>query len=265
MDWDLCPHYHWLAHVERVAPDYSDEYSCYGTAVHNCVEKMLNDEYQARQSGGVWEYSDEYRKECQNEFISLVRSEVNLPAVRFDLIDRMVAGLPKTLPKAVPFFKESFGDDYTLVETEMLLYEPIEGFEKKFKGYIDVVIVDAEGVAHIVDLKTSANGWAPRFQSQKRKVYQLTLYNKFLMEKIELSREDVECHFVLFCWGLGKMQQVDVSNGARREKNAMEMLELALSAIRAGKHPKNYISCEKHYRGTCSMKGTRWCPVREVK
>ena len=40
-DWAHCPHYHKKAWVEKVAPFEGNEYTAFGTAIHDVCEKKL--------------------------------------------------------------------------------------------------------------------------------------------------------------------------------------------------------------------------------
>ena len=40
-DWVLCPHYHKKSWIERVAPFEGNEYTAFGTAIHDVCEKKL--------------------------------------------------------------------------------------------------------------------------------------------------------------------------------------------------------------------------------
>ena len=40
-DWAMCPHYHKKAWIERVAPFEGNEYTAFGSAIHDVCEKKL--------------------------------------------------------------------------------------------------------------------------------------------------------------------------------------------------------------------------------
>ena len=40
-DWALCPHYHKKAWIEKVAPFEGNEYTAFGSAIHDVCEKKL--------------------------------------------------------------------------------------------------------------------------------------------------------------------------------------------------------------------------------
>ena len=40
-DWAHCPHYHKKAWVEKVAPFEGNEYTAFGSAIHDVCEKKL--------------------------------------------------------------------------------------------------------------------------------------------------------------------------------------------------------------------------------
>ena len=75
-----------------------------------------------------------------------------------------------------------------LYDIEFKLEEPIKGCDRKFLGYIDLILYDPEkDIYHILDLKTSSWGWNKQQLSDTLKLYQVILYKKFFCEKMNID------------------------------------------------------------------------------
>ena len=76
-----------------------------------------------------------------------------------------------------------------MFQAEEKLYEPIEGADYLFKGYVDLIIKEGDNY-HIIDWKTCSWGWNARKKADKMIVYQLILYKHFFKNKEVISLEN---------------------------------------------------------------------------
>ena len=142
-----------------------------------------------------------------------------------------------------------------------MLYEEIEKGtlnigDKKFKGFVDLVIKTEDGTTHIIDWKTTGWGWKPEKKSDKMTHYQLTLYKHFFAKKHGLDPSNIETHFALLKRTAEK-DQVEifrVTSGPKKTKNALNLLHKALYNIEKKNFIKNRLSCRN-----CDLYKTEFC------
>ena len=157
----------------------------------------------------------------------------------------------------LPQLKEVFGK-YKVISVEEPIYESIEDFETdyNFKGFIDLVIQTDDGVYHVIDWKSCSWGWDMKRKSDKLTTYQLTLYKNFFSLKYNIDASKVETHFALLK-RTAKKQKVEifrVSSGQRKMKNALELLQKAITNIDKQNYLKNRLSCKR-----CEFYKTKHC------
>lgn len=154
-----------------------------------------------------------------------------------------------------------------IVGTEIDLYEPMEliagppgrlSDELNFKGFIDIVLKDSEGIYHICDFKTTSWGWNLEKRSDTIKQYQLTLYKRFYCEKFKIPVEKVKTHFILLKRTPAKNSKIaeliTISSGNKKIQNANAWLNKNVKSMKSGMKIKNRTSCK-----FCPWHGTSSC------
>lgn len=265
MDWTLCPHYHWLKHVLQVGSDPGSIHTAFGTAVHEAIEAILLEETLARHEGEDWEYTPihdaNFDRLFQQEVQKLIQDEIEVDQ---ELVMEMRKQGENLLPEVVPALREAF-PGFELVATEMQLYELMPGTQKKFKGFVDLVIKH-EGRFVILDWKTCRNGWPPRQKSSTRKVYQLALYQHFSCQKEGWSPEETRAFFALLKreGKPGRRVEIfEVSVKKKRKENALKLLRKAVYNIERSFHIKDWRGCKHKDRfGVCPFMETEHCRRR---
>jgi ATP-dependent exoDNAse (exonuclease V) beta subunit len=245
-DWAHCPHYHQKNWIEKVASFEGNEYTAFGTAIHDvCEKKLLRediDEAEVFQVG--------FEKELQK----LAAKNIDVKA---ENVDQMRTAGPEIL-EGVEAALDSYFGEYSVVSSEEKLYEEIENFGYKFKGFVDAVVKVGE-TYHLFDWKTCSWGWDSRKKAEKMVTYQLTLYKHFFCQKHNIDPAKVETHFALLK-RTAKKDRVEifrVTSGARKTENALKVLYQALYNIQKGVTIKNKLNCTKPYR--CSLYKTEHC------
>jgi predicted RecB family nuclease len=245
-DWAHCPYYHKKSWVEKVSPFEGNEYTAFGTAIHDvCEKKLLKeqiDEAEVFQIGFNKNIQDLLEK-------NIVINEENVKHMR-------VAG-PQILAEVEDALKEYFGE-YEVFSSEEQLYVPIESFNVYFKGFVDAVVKVGD-TYHLFDWKTCSWGWDSRKKAEKLITYQLTLYKHFFCQKHKIDPEKVETHFALLK-RTAKKDRVEifrVSSGPRKTENALKLLYQAIYNIIKGVSIKNRLNCLKPYR--CALYNTDHC------
>ena len=127
-DWSMCPHYHKKSWIEKVAPFEGNEYTAFGSAIHDVCEKKL-----------LKEDIDE-QEVFQIGFNKLLDelAEKNISVNETNIKDMRVAG-PAILAEIDETLSDYFGE-YEVFSSEEMLYVPIEDFNIKFKGFVDAVV-----------------------------------------------------------------------------------------------------------------------------
>ena len=244
-NWAFCPFYHKLTYVDKIKGFVGNEYTAFGTAIHEvCENKLLKK-------------SQDPIEEFKASFINEI---ANLPKdleLKEELIVDMGQQAKVIIPQIEPALENYFPNGYEVLATEEYLMEPIEGTEYNFKGFIDAVLKTDDGKIHIIDWKSCSWGWDARKRADPMVTYQLTLYKIFYAQKHNLELKDIETHFALLK-RTAKKDNVEifrVTSANRKQSNAKELLNKALFNIKK----KNFIK-DKRSCGKCEFYRTSHCP-----
>jgi ATP-dependent exoDNAse (exonuclease V) beta subunit len=241
--WNECPHKHKLKYADAINNFLGNEFTVFGTAIHNTCEKAL-------QTGSL-ETEKYFTLSFLREIESVKTKGVNLDT---KLLVEMEKQGKMLSTRVIPTLSDVFGD-YEVFSTEEELYLPLGGCDRNFKGYIDLVL-KAHGKYHIIDWKSCSWGWGARKKSDKVLNYQLTLYKHFFAKKHQIEPENIETYFALLK-RTAKKKQVEVfrvTSGPKKIQNALNLLEKALYNISRENYIKNRTSCDM-----CEFYKTRHC------
>tara|TARA_Y100001963_G_scaffold159230_1_gene261982 strand:+ start:2297 stop:3079 length:783 start_codon:yes stop_codon:yes gene_type:complete len=245
-DWAHCPHYHKKAWVEKVAPFEGNEYTAFGSAIHDvCEKKLLKEEID----------------EAEVFQIGFNRRLQELVEKNIDVNPKNVEQMRLAGPEILAEVEEALGDyfgDYEVFSSEEMLYVPIENFNIFFKGFVDAVVKVGD-TYHLFDWKTCSWGWDSRKKAEKLVTYQLTLYKHFFCLKHKIDPEKVETHFALLK-RTAKKDRVEifrVTSGPRKTENALKLLYQAIYNITKKFAIKNRLHCHKPY--PCKLLNTEHC------
>ena len=244
-NWVQCPFYHKLVNIQKIKGFKGNEYTAFGTAIHNVCEKKLLKEQINDEEFFVSNFSDS---------IAALDSDV---VVDIGLVDKMVGQGKAILPEIEDALIAYFGPDYEVMSTEERLMVPIDEVQYNFKGFIDAVIKTSDGKYHIVDWKSCSWGWDMKKRTDPMVTYQLTLYKKYYAIKHNINPDIIETHFALLkrTSKKGRVEIFRVSSGNRKTNNASNLLMKAIKNISNGKHIKNKLSCRR-----CEFFKTEHCP-----
>lgn len=244
-NWAFCPFYHKLTYIDKIKGFMGNEYTAFGTAIHEiCENKLLNKSV------------DPY-EEFKESFINEI---ANLPDdLELDekLIVDMAPQAERIIPQIEPSLETYFSDGYEVLATEESLMEPISDSEYNFKGFIDAVLKTPDGKIHLIDWKSCSWGWDMRKRSDPLVTYQLTLYKIFYAQKHNVELKNIETHFALLK-RTAKKDNVEifrVTSANKKQSNAKELLNKALFNIQK----KNFIK-DKRSCGKCEFYKTKHCP-----
>ena len=242
--WNECAYKHKLKYIDKVDEFKGNEFTAFGTAVHDTCEKAML-------TGTLEE---------QNYFVlSFLREIEKLKDIGVNLDTKLLVEMKdqgKDMSNLLmPALKEYFGS-YEIFSTEEKLYEDIEESPLKFKGYIDLVVKTGDGKYHIIDYKTCSWGWNARKKNDKILTYQLTLYKIFFSKKHNIDLKDIETHFILLKRTAKKdrVEPFRVTSGKKKVQNALNLLDKSIYNITSKRYIKNRTSCN-----LCEFNKTKYC------
>lgn len=245
-DWAHCPHYHKKAWVEKVAPFEGNEYTAFGSAIHDvCEKKLLKEDINPTEL-----FQLGFAKRVQQ----LIEKNIEFNPTN---VQQMKVAGPAILAEVDDALQDYFGE-YEVFSSEEMLYVPIENFNINFKGFVDAVVKVGD-TYHLFDWKTCSWGWDSRRKAEKLVTYQLTLYKHFFCQKHKIDPEKVETHFALLK-RTAKKDRVEifrVTSGARKTENALKLLYQAIYNITKRFAIKNRLNCHKPY--PCKLLNTEHC------
>jgi len=243
-NWEFCPFYHKLTYIDGIKSFKGNEYTAFGTAIHDvCEKKLLGENFNAEET---------FIKKFQKELKSLENDKVEFDLERaMGMIPQAISLLPEIEPALEDYFKK-----YEIISSEEKLMVPInENID--FKGYIDAVVKTSDGKYHIVDWKSTSWGWNSRRRTDPMVTYQLTLYKYFFCQKHNIDSRNVETHFALLkrTADKNKVEFFRVSSGMKKTENALKLLHMALYNIEKQRYLKKRSNCHK-----CAFNMTAECP-----
>ena len=256
--WKECSWRHKLMHVDKIDVFEPSPYLDFGTAVHEGCETLLennsvNREKLLKDITDAWEkhgFDDEEWVKKQPGWYKYHPVDVWC-----DWANNMWNDVPSFLDETFP--------EWQTVKAEEELYEPIEGSDVKFKGFIDAVIKvpkkRGQGVEYwILDWKTAQSyGWRRQKKQDILMTAQLILYKHFWSKKHQVPLKDIRCGFILLKRGgkHGKVcELVKVSAGPKSLERAVKIMNSMIKMVKKGFNLKNRNSCTY-----CPYKDTSHC------
>lgn len=257
-EWVDCPWKHKLNYIDKIKQFKGNEHTAFGTSLHLICEVLIQEEDKGK-------HTTDLEALFEQEFLkNLKQIKDSTPGIVFsnELISDMRKQGKHLIKYILPALKGYFGK-FTLVEVEEALYENVdrEGVEKKFKGYIDLVVYTPDTKKyHVIDWKTCSWGWDSRRKNDKMVTYQLTLYKHFWCKKHNKTYNEVLTHFALLKRTAKKnhVELFKVTNGDKKIDNALKLLNKAVYNIDKCNYVKNRLSCYGKY-GVCEYYKTEHC------
>jgi hypothetical protein len=232
--WSECPHRHKLQYIDKLEGFNGNLHTAFGTAMHSVCEHTLLD--------------PELDKE--KHFLEVFGKEIEKLATKGVPIEEELYQAMLTQHQAISESFQGALDEYfedcEVISMEEKLYEDIEHLDKKFKGFIDLVVKTKDGKYHILDWKTCGWGWDARKKADKIVNYQIVLYKYFWAKKHGIPLENIETHFGLLKRTAKKnnTEIFRVTSGNRKTQNATKLVERAIINIKKGVTLKNRLSCK---------------------
>lgn len=240
-NWLHCPHYHKVNHIDGLRSFNGNLFTSFGKALHEVAEKLVLKEVKQEDSAAYF----------KNKFFDFVDELEDKDSQDGELFEQMIPQGEHLAKLIFPALVAEFGK-FELVGVEELIYEDIEKPEdleigdRKFKGFIDLIIKAENGKHIILDWKTCGWGWDQRKKTDPKYTYQLVYYKNFFAKKHGIDPKDIEVYFALLK-RTAKKDNVEifrVTSGPRKTKNALKMLHNALHNIEKKNYVKNRLNCE---------------------
>lgn len=249
--WNECPYKHKLVYIDEVKKFLGNEHTAFGTAVHEVCEKAVLKEIPLNKKDLIECFKKSFLREVQD----LVENKVELNK---GLIKDMNAQAENLVIHIIPELNKRF-KNYQVISAEEALHESIENQDKKYKGFIDLVLKTPDGKYHIIDWKTCSWGWDSRRKTERMTTYQLTYYKYFYSKKHNIDVDNIETHFALLkrTASKNKVEIFEVSSGAKKIENSLKLLHKAVYNIEHGNFIKNRLSCTARYG--CEFYNTKFC------
>jgi hypothetical protein len=230
-----CPHNHWLSYREKIARE-DTIYTMFGKAVGEALESKRK---HGKDLAWLTLGKKVFRFVLDNEWSEMVKEEDR------DWRVWVKAGL-RVYHDALEFLDTSY-PGWELIDFEFPLYEDIEGSNKKFKGYIDIIFKH-DGKIYLFDFKTCSYGWSPDQRKDTHKLYQITLYKEFYCKKTGTDPDLISCAYLLLKRKPAKKAETSVelfeqTSGEVKRKNAVEWLSKQARGIEKGIKIKNKTTC----------------------
>ena len=206
-NWWTCPHKHKLTYIDKIDGFQGNQYTAFGTALHDVCESMLLD------------------PKVESEAVKLFESNF------FDQIKSLKE-------KDISFDKEMTRDMYT--QGKDIIPEIMPAVEDYF------VIKTSDNKYHIIDWKTCSWGWNAKKRADPQITYQLTFYKHFFAKKHGIDPNMIETHFALLK-RTAKKNRVEIfriTSGNIKTKNALNILHKAIHNIGRKVFIKNRLSCK---------------------
>ena len=232
--WNECPFKRKLIYQDKIKVFTSNEYTIFGTSVHETCEKSLLKEIDEGKCGEYFE----------TNFKNAIESAKAQTTIDESLVSDMVSQGKAIFEDLFSSIKAYLGE-YDVVSSEEDLLESIRE-DYNFKGFIDLVLKTPDGKYHIVDFKTCSWGWDMKKKSDPMVTYQLTYYKEFFAKKHNIPLDNIETHFCLLK-RTAKKNRVEffrVSSGKKKIENANNLLTKAIGSIIGNMHVKNRLSCK---------------------
>jgi len=249
--WNECPYKHKLVYIDKIKEFLGNEHTAFGTAIHEVCEKAVLKEISLSKKDLVECFKQSFLKEIQ----SLIKNNVNLNK---KLIKDMKLQAEDLVTYIIPELKKEFGN-YKVISAEEELHEIIDDQNKKYKGFIDLVIKTDDGKYHIIDWKTCSWGWDSRRKTDRMTTYQLVYYKHFFSKKYDIDAKNIEVYFALLkrTAKSNKAEIFKVTSGNKKVENSLKLLNKAIYNIEHGNFLKNRLSCTSGYG--CEFYNTKHC------
>lgn len=247
-DWSECSFRHKLKHVLKIDLGRPGPFLDFGKAVHTSCEVFLKTRVMDIQLAvdaitAAWE------------------TNKDVPGFEPEKLAIFIKEAVGVLQEVPDWFNKTF-PNWEFVDAEHLLYEPIEGHDQAFKGFIDGIIIcdgpKGTRLYWLIDWKTCSWGWGMDKKTDPLVRAQLVLYKNFWSTKTGTDPKNVRCGFVLLkrtAKAGTKCELVTASVGDITTGKSLKVVGNMLASVKRGMALKNKSNCQ-----WCDYRNTVHCP-----
>jgi RecB family exonuclease len=258
-DWNTCPYKFKITRLDKVRLFEGNEYSTFGTAVHDTSEQLVLLEQKNKDNKGVKDETEFdpvkfFQKRFKEELEKLPNEKRS--AIEEKTISQMKQQGKELVHLVIPALKDYFGE-YQLFSAEYELRQPVDKhLNFDFYGFVDLIVKTEDDKYHIIDWKTCSWGWDMKKRTSKEYTYQLTYYKHFLSKQLNVDPKNIETHFGLLkrTAKKDKVELFRVTSGERKVQNALNMLDKCVTNIEKKNFIKNKLACSQ-----CEFNKTIYC------
>ena len=263
--WKECSWRHKLLYIDKLSTFEESPHLHYGTIVHDACEHYLKTKELKLEEAKlkITEAWDEHGFDSES-YIN--KQTLRAKSQGWNYKHNKIKDWhdwAETSIKSLPAFLDETFENWEFVSAEDALYESIENFSTKFKGFIDCIIKVKTGskyVYWIIDWKTaSGRGWPIEKQRDFLVQSQLILYKHFWGTKNQIDMKDIKCAFVLLkkVKTVGKScQLIKISSGPKSIEKSRKMINNMIKTVERKIYLKNRNSCK-----FCEFYNTEHCKV----
>ena len=258
-DWLFCPYKFKITRLDKVRAFEGNQYSTFGTAVHDTSEQLVILEQKNKTNNGI-KSDDEFdaekffEKRFKEELEKLPEEKRN--TISADTLKQMKQQGKDLVPLIIPALNEYFGE-HELFSAEYELRQRIDGHpDFDFYGFVDLIVKTSDGKYHIIDWKTCSWGWDMKKRTSKEYTYQLTFYKHFFSKQMNVELDKIETHFGLLkrTAKKNKVELFKVTSGNKKMSNALNILDRCVTNVEKKNFIKNRLSCSQ-----CEFKNSVYC------
>lgn len=260
--WKECPYRHKLLYIDKIDMSEPSPFLDFGTAVHEGCESLLERKEVPKEK--LLTYIKKAWTEYKFDDPEWVKKQPDWYRKSYSklTVEDWCKWAENMWEDVVPFLDQEF-PGWSLYDAEEELYEPIEGKNISFKGFIDGVIQVPKkrgvGIEYwIIDWKTAGKGG---WRSDKKRDFlmqlQLILYKYYWAKKHNIPHGDIRCGFITLGRGAKKgkvCQLVKVSAGPKTLAKGAKVVQNMISAVNRKMFLKNRTSCKY-----CPYYQTKYC------
>ena len=241
-DFHRCSYAFKLSRIDGIYLSTASVDTVFGTLLHSCAQAIL--QYKQDQTE-INRFERTWKKFC-GMYKKYLDQEQTL---------RFAAAGKNALKGIRQFVEDEFGQDFEVLSVEEELLHKTGGTDLKFKGFVDLVILDKTNDRLVIlDLKSCANSFQFKKYAGKEKERQLVFYKHFYCLKHDLDPKDVQTIFLLMEKDPKSKNPIGlhkITSGIVKVSNHLKVLDESLKNLVEMKiFPKN-------------RKGCRFCPFKE--
>jgi len=241
--YNKCPKLWEMQYLRGLVPFKQNIYTCFGTAMHETIQKWLKVLYHDKVKNGMEMDLDKllYENMIQSYKSSKAQNGHQHFSSQEELTKFWIEG-----KHILNFLKKKRAAYFTsktmmLAGIETLLYQEIKP-GVVFKGLIDLVFYHPNTDRWtIMDIKTSTSGWRDAQKKNPNLTAQVILYREFFSKQFGIDKDKIDVEFFIlkrrvpadaeFASMQKRVQQFSPSSGPRKTKEVINSMNKMISEV----------------------------------